>query len=219
MINSSQTSSDTTTSESMQAEAHRSSSSLLCPIFLRTKWDQIVSSHLNDGNPHSILFVGWMMNELTRVDHYGMLIRVRCACAFEHEWIRDTMRTFIELEVNSVQVELADLLRVFSLPVISVMQDRCAECLFMFEHVTERRTLIEQPHDIFVIKLRDYAVSNIKTLCTTSTSRTLQRMLRLNILFLLHFMTSSIDHMDLSFLTKSLAWKPVFTIRNVCTKG
>jgi hypothetical protein len=125
------------------------------------KWDHIVSSHLNYGYTadQKILFIEWMMKELEQVDEYGMLIRVRCFCVQGHEWVRDTMRRHMELEVNSAHVELADVMRTFSCPESSYMEERCAVCENMYETVSQRQTLAEQPCDLFVIKLMDYAVS------------------------------------------------------------
>jgi hypothetical protein len=149
------------------------------------KWEQILASYRVDddddddddddngdgedkenGYQHEILFVAWMIGELGRVDQYGMLIRVRYSCAQGHEWVRDTLRAHMELEVDSAHEELADVVRTFTRPRVvrgvlaaAAAADRCHFCERMHAaEVRQRRTLAEQPGDIIVIKLVDNAV-------------------------------------------------------------
>jgi hypothetical protein len=120
------------------------------------KWDQIVSSHFDEDE---VLFIAWIIEELERTDQYGWFVRVRCQCENGHEWVRDTMRRPMELEVSSSHVELADVLETFTRSDRSVLADYCPVCDRIFEQVSERSTLAEQPRDLFVINLDDYAVN------------------------------------------------------------
>jgi hypothetical protein len=121
----------------------------------RRKWDEVVSSHLGDEN---MVFVSWINGELEQIEHYGFYVRVRCSCADGHEWIRDTIRRHMSLDVLSNNVDLNDVIRSFPSAQQSMLAAYCPICKQMCEDVTERHTLAEQPQSLFVIKLIDYAV-------------------------------------------------------------
>jgi Fe-S oxidoreductase len=60
---------------------------------------------------------------------------------------------------GGMEQELANVIAdTFSEPASSTVASWCPVCARMHESVRERRTLAEQPHDLFVIKLMDYSV-------------------------------------------------------------
>jgi hypothetical protein len=130
------------------------------------KWDQLLTSYFDDDDKnefqHNILFVAWMLDELERPDQYGMLIRTRSSCVQGHEWERDTLRSFMELEVESSHDELADVMKTFTRPKVvrAVVANQCHVCENSHAEVSRRCTLAEQPGDIIVINLMDYEVSS-----------------------------------------------------------
>jgi hypothetical protein len=131
------------------------------------KWDQILSGYFNvdDTNEYQdqILFVAWMIEELESVDEYGTLIRVHYSCVQGHEWVRDTLRAFMQLQVGSAHKDLADVMKTFTRPEVvrEDVADRCHFCERLYSEVSERSTLAEQPGDIIVIKLMDFSVSSV----------------------------------------------------------